>query len=91
MPDETHLSTSGEQVGRTRSDVYSSEKKAERRPVDAKKVEYLARRRPRGTTLHEVCHTYRLFRLVDAARGKEMDKGRGREKEREREGTTDGE
>ena len=57
----------------------------ERRPVDAKKVEYLARRRPRGTTLHEVCHTYRLFRLVDAAGGKERQREKARERERERE------
>ena len=85
-PTGTRLSTSGEQVGRTRSDVYPSKRgRQERRPVDAKKVEYLARKRPRGTTLHEICHTYRLFRLVDAAGSKEGQREGERERERERE------
>lgn len=73
--------TSGEQVGRTRSDVYPSETRVERRPVDAKKVEYLARE-GLVARLHEVCHTYihRLFRLAVVG---------GTERRRRLTGTTD--
>lgn len=68
-------------MGRTRSDVYPSEKRVERRPVDAKKVEYLAREGP----VARLCARYAICTVFfDWSAAREGRRFIWRERERDR-------